>query len=240
MKIKHKLLSGFISISLLILALGFITLTVQNHISDSFQKTAGQLLPGTIALTKVEAELYHSIALALKYVSTGAAKDKKEYQKTLATLKKYKAMHDLYHYHEDHEHLKRVEELVQEVTSLLMRYILLKEEGESQEKLHLARVEIDSLMGHFNSEIKSDVEQHIQEARDSIKTVKQRVDSSRNLIVVSSAAALFLAVILSIFIAQLISKPIIRLKEATQKIGQGNLDVNKTITSQFSCASLTV
>ena len=90
MKINQKLSYGFLVISFLILVVSYISLTIQRDITKDFQRVGGEILPGTIALTKMEAEFYHILLLMSQSFSGNTINNKKKLEKSLTTLEKYK------------------------------------------------------------------------------------------------------------------------------------------------------
>jgi len=72
------------------------------------------------------------------------------------------------------------------------------------------------------------------------EATKQSVTHSRKLILGSSAAIFFLALVWGFFISRLISKPIKELSEAAGKIGKGQLDIKIEPTSKDEIGQLAI
>ena len=67
MKIKQKLLCGFLAVSLLTLGVSYtVGLVVQQETLESFQEVGGEMMPGNLALARMTSELYHAYLLVLE------------------------------------------------------------------------------------------------------------------------------------------------------------------------------
>ncbi|GAH46076.1 unnamed protein product, partial [marine sediment metagenome] len=197
------------------------------------------MLPGTIELVKLETELYHALFLASKYISGGSSEDKIALEKSLSTMTKYKTKHHYYHFYEDIEHLEKIEEIVQVAGNFITELILLKKKGAGLEDLHILQMRMNKAIGeNLTPLINSYVEHHIREADERVKITKRETTAFRKIMIIASMAILFLALIISFFIAQLISKPIIKLKETSQKITEGNLDYKIEVRSKDEVGEL--
>ncbi|MFH0924416.1 MAG: response regulator [bacterium] len=220
MKIKHKLLSAFLVISLMIAFISYISLIIQGKMADNFQKISGKNLTGAIVLSKIEKELYHSIIFANKYALTGALKDKEEAERALMSFKDYKEAHKLYH----HEHITKADEILEEVASLIKKYIELKDGGGTDRKLEQVKIMIDEKVQEFPYLVTPDIDGHVKEAEDAVIKMRQDIINSRRLLIGPSVASFIIALIMAFFISHLISRPIAGLQKGIEGIASGSLD----------------
>ena len=239
MKINQKLISGFLVVSLLILAVSYISITIQERLTTNFQEIAGEVLPGTVALMNMEANLYHSLVHATKYASTGDIENKKAVETLTADLRKYLTIHRLHHVrHDDPMHIEIIDGKIDTFISFVTEYILLKDKGTSEEELGIVNAKINRIVDDFESWTDPFIKQHLKNSREAIKTTKQDITHAHKLILGSSAIILILALALGFFISRFISKPIIKLTEAAAQIGKGKLDAKIEIESKDEIGEL--
>jgi len=239
MKINQKLISGFFASSLLILAVIYISVTLQERLTTDFQEIAGEVLPGTIALVKMEAELYHSLTSATKYAATGDREVKKDVEYMIADLRKYLTIHKLLHAsHDDPEHMEIIEEKIDTFINFITEYILLKDKGGTEKELNIVKEKINRTVDDFRSSLEPFINQQVEDSRRTVKTARQNIAHTRNLVLGFSAIILILSVILAFFVSRLISRPILKLTEAATQIGKGSLDTKIEIESKDEIGGL--
>ena len=239
MKINQKLISGFFVSSLLILAVIYISVTLQERLTTDFQEIAGEVLPGTIALAKMDAKLYHSLTSATEYAATGDIEVKKDVESMIADLRKHLIIHKLLHAgHDAPEHLEIIEEKIDTFINFITEYILLKDKGGTEKELNIVKEKINRTVDDFRSSLEPFINQQVEDSRRTVKTARQNIAHTRNLVLGFSAIILILSVILAFFVSRLISRPIQKLTEAATQIGKGSLDTKIEIESKDEIGGL--
>ena len=239
MKIDQKIISGFLISSLLILAVTFISLILQERLTTDFQEIAGEVLPGTIALLHMDAELYHSLIAATEYAATGDREVKKNVEVLVANLGKYLTIHKLLHAgHDSPEHMVVIEEKIDTFINFITEYILLKDKGGTEKELDVVKKKINRTVDDFRSSLDPFINQHVEVSRRTAKTARKNIIHTRNLVLGFSTLILILSVILAFFVSRLISRPILQLTEAAAQIGKGSLDTRIAIHSKDEIGGL--
>ncbi len=239
MKINQKLISGFFVSSLLILAVTYLCVTLQERLTKDFQEIAGEVLPGTIALLHMDAELYHSLISAAEYAATGDIEIKKSVELMVADLSKYLTIHKLLHAsHDSSEHMVVIEEKIDTFVNFITEYILLKDKGGTEKELNIVKKKLYRIVDDFRLSLDPFIKQHIEDSRRTVKTAKKNIVYTRNLVLIFSTLILILSVILAFFISRLISRPILKLTEAAAQIGKGSLDTKIEIQSKDEIGEL--
>ncbi|MBU0946076.1 MAG: PAS domain S-box protein [Proteobacteria bacterium] len=239
MKINQKLISGFFVSSLLILSVTYICVTLQERLTTDFQEIAGEVLPGTIALLHMDAELYHSLVSAAEYTATGDIEVKKSVELMIADLSKYLTIHKLLHAgHDSPEHMVVIEEKIDTFVNFITEYILLKDKGGTEKELNIVKKKIYRTVDDFRLLADPFIKEHIEDSRRTVKIAKKNIIHTRNLVLIFSTLILILSVILAFFISRLISRPILKLTEAAAQIGKGSLDTKIEIQSKDEIGEL--
>ena len=239
MRINRKLISGFLLVSLLILAVSYIGIIIHNRVTATFAEIAGEILPGTAALIRMDAALYQAVINANEYASTGNIENKNKVQTLIADLAKQMTIHRLNHAsHEDVEHMDLIEKKVDTFINIITEYILLKDKGGSEKELRIIKARTNKIVNDFTSWSEPFIEQHQKESRETITVVNQQINNTRKIIFFSSAIMLALALATGFFISRLISKPIVILTKAAARIGKGELDTRIKIRSRDEIGEL--
>lgn len=239
MKITQKIISGFLVSSLLILAVTYIYVILQERLTSDFQEISGEVLPGTIALLYMDAELYHSLVAATEYAATGDIEVKKNVEVMIADLSKYLIIHKLLHSgHDSPEHFVLIEEKTKTFINFITEYILLKDKGGTEKELNIVKNKINRIVEEFRHSIDPFINQHIEVSRITAITARKNIAHTRNLVIGSSTLILILSVILAFFISRLISRPILKLTEAAAQIGKGSLDTMIEVHSRDEIGEL--
>ena len=240
MRIKQKLLTGFLLISLLTLGVSYGTgLLVQEETVDAFQLVGEKMLPGNIALARMTAELYHTLVLLAEFEENPTSQIQSEIGESLSNLDAHRTMHILYHHGEtDHTLSIELEKLTQEFSRSVAQHLLLQQKGASRQQLRETRLKIDNLLHQFVESVNPHIEHEFASSHQQIAAIKQKNSRARKILLVVGIAILAFAFLLSFFIAHLISKPLLNLRNAAQEIGSGRLDLVLPVTSNDEVSDL--
>jgi len=237
MKIRQKLLCGFLFVSVLTLGVSYGTgLLVQEETVATFQEVGGEILPGNLSLARMSTELYHTLVLLAQYEETPDKETRAEIEKALATLSTYKTMHVLFHTNEALQ--IRIERLVQDFSRSVAQYLLLLQKGTQGEEVRTARQRINELLNVFIESVNPHIEAEFAQSFQKLAVSKQKTLEARKMLLVAGAAILLLALLLSLFISHLLSKPLLALRDAAREIGGGRLDLTLPVTSRDEISDL--
>jgi len=237
MKLKQKLLSAFLAVSLLTLGVSYgIGFIIQEETIQSFQKVGGELLPGSLALSRMTTELFQTVILALRYGETRDYADRQKVEESLSTLNTFKTMHILYH-HEDKTWSDRLDESIQRFSSYITEYILLINKGEDEKTIQVKQ-KIDDILNDFVSLVNPHIETDFSKSRQGLETAIKRTKNTKKILAVSVVLLLLITFTISLFISHLLSKPILQLRDAALQIGQGKLDIHLRQTSDDEIGEL--
>jgi len=238
MKLNQKLLSGFLTIALLTLIVSYFTgMLVQENTMTNFQEVGGEMLPGNVALARMTTELYNTLVLVARFAEKGNIEDKQKIDKTLSTLSTYKTMHVLYH-REDEAWHAQVDELVQKFSSYITEYLLLIQIEGEKEEMNEVKLKIDEILDDFSSLVNQHFEADFDKSFKKLEATKQQNLKARKLLLGSSIAILIIAFGLSLFMSRLLSRPILKLRNAAMEIGKGRLDIDLQSTSRDEIGEL--
>lgn len=219
MRIKQKLLAGFLFVSLLIFGFSFgISVLVQQKTVATFQEVGGEFLPGNIALSRIETELYHTMVLLNKYEKTPDIYTRHEMETALSNLDTYKTTHDLYHGNDKLS--SQIEKMIQSFSRKVAQYVLLLQKISDKKEKQAVRQSIDSLLEQFTQSLNPSIEESIATSYEKILEVEKMNHHSQNVLLAGGAFILFITFLVSIYIAHLFSRPLQALRDAAQQIGQ--------------------
>ena len=176
MKIKMKIISGFSIVSLLILILTFISYDYQKKALQNFHHIGAELLPGTIAIIKVEASLYKALQAAYSYGETGNLNTRKQLEEDLADIAEYQVAHKLYHDYNLTTEAK-IDEALSEFSRHISQYVLLKDKNAHSSQLLKHKLKIDSIISKFRAQIAPE-----KDIRIATETVKNTLKSHDKII----------------------------------------------------------
>ena len=237
MRIRQKLLASFLFVSILTLGVSYgIGLLVQEETVATFQEVGGEILPGNIALARMTAELYRTLVLLDKYEENPGDQIREEIAKALSSLASHETMHDLFH--TDEQLPVEVEQLVQDFSRSVVQYLLLQQKNASQQEMQATRHKIDLLLDQFTSSINPHIEEEFAASYQKIANVQKKGLQARRILLAVGIAILVFAIVLSLFIANLLSKPLRALRDAAKQIGAGRLDLTLPVTSQDEIGEL--
>ncbi|OOY53730.1 ATP-binding protein [Solemya velum gill symbiont] len=237
MSIRLKLLAGFLLVSLLTLGVSLgISLTVQQKVASLISDVGGKKLPGVIALSRMEADLYQVLFLLERYESDREISIREDIERSLASLGSHQTGHTLYH--DGESFIAFVETFVREFSRATAGYILLLQRGKSAGEIEVARNRIDSLLDRYRQDIIPHLHEDVREGYVKINQIDDINRDSRNVLLISALIIMLLAIFFSAFIATMFARPLASMTEAARKIGSGQLDIEIPVTSKDEIGQL--
>ncbi|OOZ42572.1 ATP-binding protein [Solemya elarraichensis gill symbiont] len=237
MQIRLKLLTGFLLVSLLTLGVSLgISLTVQQKVADMISEVGGRELPGVIALSRMEADLYRVLFLLERYESDQNISTRQEIEKSLALMGSHQTSYSLYDSGE--AFTTYVADFVKEFSRVTVKYLLLLQRDASADELTSTRDRINDLLERYRQHIIPHTEEAVAEAYGEINRIDEINLDSRNVLLISALVIMLLVIFFSAFIATMFARPLASMTVAARKIGSGQLDVEIPVTSKDEIGQL--
>ncbi len=236
MKIRQKIIAGFLAISLLIPLLSYINLRSQQKLLGNFDYLGTEMLPRTIAMIKIEAELYSALMATMLYGQTGDNDSRQEVEKALAGLADYQVIHDLHHSSVMPEMMNEINKILQQFSRQISQYILARKKNSTQKQLSELKLEIDKTVTHYKKLVDSDKD--IREAAHLVTVSLKRNDQMISIMMYLSLTIFIIALSFSLFLSRLLSRPLINLNRATLAIADGKFDHRVDETGSDEIAEL--
>ncbi len=234
MRLRDKLLLGFILIALLSLGSGLlIGFKVEDRAYEIFETVGGKSLPGTVAMARTSGTLYRIEYLLHEYQAYGSNDILDEIKGALAELNTHHVSHHLYHPHESTEEL-RIDEFSQQVS----HFILSVDRGARRDELDAIMSDIDNYLHQSREGFNSYIEDEMEESVRGVAEVRNIHQSSRRILVVSAVLTLMFTFVLSLLLSHQISKPIRRLTASVRRVGEGELDSHVPVNSRDEIGQL--
>jgi len=245
MKLKQKLIIGFIAVSLLAGIVGFLGLYTTNHIINSFE--SGEEHFGSIIEASNEVSSYAKRAEghAILFLTFHNESDRQKFSIRITSLfEQISIIDNKINNTEARKVLDDIKSKTEELQSI----------GESLFEIYdyetrtIGRFEYENheeLIRRFDdvaAEIRSDglelarIELDLKSEQEQM--AKENAAYLYNIILILSLFAVFGALVLGFVIAQNIANPILKLKETAMDIGKGNLDTRLEIESDDEIGDL--
>ena len=112
-----------------------------------FKEVAGKEFPGNLALSRLTAELYHTLVLLDKYASSQDSQLREEIEKALSALDTHKTTHALFD--KNNDNLLEIELLVQDFSRLVTQYLLAIQRHTGKQYTDSIHKKLDLLLNTF-------------------------------------------------------------------------------------------
>jgi len=241
MKIKHKLILGFLTVTILVAVVGYVGVSNIKQTGEGFEYAEKMEMPSLIAALEIESAARQASIKAIEYSLRNEKSDKK---KTFEALGKLENHYNTLEKAEkeqavikgespnEAERIKAISNWIDKLKAKVKEYVALTDQDlsienlfDKEEELHKARKELIHLLYEQKDH------EH-EELHQSIAITKNNIARGINTISTLGLVSAFLAFLIGFFITRSISKPIQELKNATDEIGKGNLDSIVFISSK--------
>lgn len=258
MKMKMKFISGFLGVASLVAMLGVVNLNSQNNVNKQFNEVTQEVVPELIALEQIkilslrmmsEAYSYALIKSELhghdqinidRYQITEAKvnyenslEQRDEFEEARGSLAKLLA--ELEVNSKDLEIQIMAERLYivyRKLYQLSAQIIWLKQENIYGEDIIAARQQLEIIEEKFLETVNQAISFELQELERENNKANQVAKDSQLINLTAVVAVIMMSLTLGIILAERITKPIILLKEAAVKIGQGKFDTKVNIKTE--------
>ncbi len=238
MGIRKKLLISFLFISLLAVGSSYwVGFYIQNKALNVFEEIGGQVLPGSIAISRLSAEFYRVEFLLDDYEKRRSEELRNKINLALASLASYQLEHQLFHPLDDSE--IQVERLTQQYSQLVTQYLLLSEDTNAadNELTTLAR-QIHTVVETFTNGVAPHIESDIVDSYRQVAEIGKVGPQSRRLLTVSAIVIVVFATVLSLYISNLFSRQLKRLRDMSLRVAQGHFGERTAVHSRDEIGEL--
>ncbi len=202
MKVHKKLLFGFITLTVLPLLINFfVGVTIQRETVRNFQEIAGEMFPGSVALSRMMTELYHTRALVQSYDASRSAHDRDALENSVAALDAYNIMQLVYQKKQDEEQ-EYADDAVRKITRLVAQFILLINKNADEEELSKIKLKIDETLTKFVTSMESHIEEDVVKSFKKIEETRQKNINARNLLISVGIVIVGIALLLCFFVSR--------------------------------------
>ncbi len=237
MTIRKKLIISFLGVIFLVTITEYINFNIQKKVLSRFQYTIEDQILGNISLVGMESEMYRVMFCMNDYLDNGDEKNKKKIEHILKNIEKYKVIHEVYHSHHE-EYLKQIDQKIDEFVSLIMQIINTYPKDLSSEKIYLLRRKLHNNISNLSKIIEPLVKDHMKKALITEKVIEDKIIYVHESLWKLEIGILLIILIWGIIISYYISSPILKLAEAAEQIGKGNLEVKIDIDSKDEIGEL--
>jgi len=255
MKISIKLISGFLTVALLVGVIGYFGFTGTQGVFESFDVIADETAPELSILGKIEAEVHRLQLEAVHFALISAeAQEEEAAAALLEELEEFdetnkeldeaiKALEEIEGAEEEHEAAEeelqgKIKETKEELYNAALALINAKKEGKSGQEILDLIEELEEIEEEFDELIDSRISAETTELEERDEIADKLAASTTNLILIVGSIALLLAVGLGLYISHSISKPIKELTKASEKLKKGNLNYKIDVKSSDEIGQL--
>ena len=225
MRINQKLMTIFLLLSFLILAVSITSIKVQKIINENFKIYTEEVMPSIVAITKAESEGHHAEKFATQYITTGKIEYKEKALKSLRNLTGCLAEHKLYHIRfDDPKFLKRLDNRAESFIYRTIQYLLMKDKGASEEELRILETKVNNEIQVLESLIHPHIEEDIEDAKELKETLKQKNIKTFFIILCAMVLFIVISMICGFITFYSISKPLKELTKYIKVVSTGRLD----------------
>jgi len=224
MKIKNKLLLIYLIFFVGIVSIAFINLNSQKRMSQEISIYSKLLIPGILAINKIDAEMLKVRQYTLEYRETLNVEYFKKARESLHKVTKYLLAHKVYHYnHHQNDEFYKVEDVINSLVNHATEYLLLAQKGGSKEKLLVISQVFDKEFKEYEYLISPIMSNDIKEFQEIAENFERKRVKLFTLIIGILLVGLIVLSFLSFTIMKSITSPINNLLFNIKSISKGNI-----------------
>lgn len=249
MKIRTKLILGYLMVGLLFGAVGYVVFNTINTIESEYHDVVDQTVPVIIALhdLRFRSERIATVTSEFVFIITEAQVEGKEVsaeeivheelelelakERYNTTLKEYEDLVNRF-FPEEKELLENIRSAGEELQKASAELIDLKKQGVVGSKILEKEEEFEEDQKAFLKAIDIALAHEDEELAERKGNVESAIHTGIITIIIVGTLAVIISFINGISIFQSVSKPITKLKDAAVKIGRGKLDTRIDIKSK--------
>lgn len=241
MKIRQKLILGFLVITVIVGIVGYIGFHSSQEITGIYDEIVDETAPALLALGEIKANVNRIQQEAVSFVllqsesgqTTQAEKEVEELQEAKETLEKWEAeLAKVADNEKEKEFVEQIDKNEQTIYNLAMSLVNVTTEGKSRQNILVLKEEFEEKEGNFNDLIATVIEHEISDLHQGDEAADKLASHATSLIVAISLAAVILAITGGYLISRTISNPIEKLRDAAIEIGRGDFSQRAQVESK--------
>jgi PAS domain S-box-containing protein len=248
MKLKNKFVAGFLTVSSLVALLGIVNIRTRQDVNSKFNKIIEKTTPELIALEQVKVASLRMMTEASSYALIQAEsqqsvissnnkneeeEEKEEFEEAYKELEQWlsqiKVLSDTPERKNVYEKLTQGKQKLYQTGQELIN---LKQKGIKGNDIILKREEFEEAEEEFLEVIQQAIKNNLEALKDENQNANISANYSIAINLIAIIAVIVLSLILGLILAEKITKPIIQLKDAATKIGQGDFDTRVDINTK--------
>ena len=247
LRIRAKATIGFSVIASLIGVVGYISVTTFRRVGEVNEELQAYIVPGAIAMAEMDGLVSELRGWTLSYILWGDTERRGKLisvwlENTQKLLREAAETHYKHERHIGDNEKADAQRLIDEVNILISASEEITkardETGESDMTPEKMREGFYVAMSPLLKHLKKHKAVHMQELENAHEAVTRAHASGKRGISISVVVVFVLALSIGLFISRSISKPIIKLRNAVGKVGQGMLDTQIEIRSRDEIGQL--
>lgn len=241
MKIRQKLILGFLVITVIVGIVGYIGFHSSQEITGIYDEIVDETAPALLALGEIKANVNRIQQEAVSFVllqsesgqTTQAEKEVEELQEAKETLEKWEAeLAKVADNEKEKEFVEQIDKNEQTIYNLAMSLVNVTTEGKSRQNILVLKEEFEEKEKNFNDLIATVIEHEISDLHQGDEAADKLASHATSLIVAISLAAVILAITGGYLISRTISNPIEKLRDAAIEIGRGDFSQRAQVESK--------
>ncbi len=249
MKVALKLIVGFLVVSLLVGVAGYIGISATEQIHHEFDKVVEETTPLKAALEDVRFAGLRIVSSTsefalIKSETQGQGQGQEELELVREGKELYNTNFGNYEnlvnkfFPEESELAENIRIAGQKLIEKSDEIIELKEKGVSGLEVLEAKKEFEGVETNFLNAVNTAIVHENEELIIRQQDVSLSIINSTNIILIVSAFIIAIGIIMGVFISRSISRPINKLRNVTNEISKGNLDVKIPISGNDEISQL--
>ena len=229
MKISTRLVVGFAIVVGLIIPGAVFSLYTYHQIHEKFEVLKGDIVPGVIAMSEMDAATGEAHRHLMEYLAHPAEEEEnEEAQSILKKLENAGLAHLEYEKHIGQKERGQAAELLTRIrafsSALLGVFELSKQGASSDELLKAERETLHPAATALSKQLKKQKTVHMEELADAKEEVHQAYVTGIGFIVTATICAVLAAIVAAVAVTRSITKPLRVLQEGARQIAIGDLD----------------
>lgn len=241
MKIRQKLILGFLAVAAIVGIVGYIGFHNSQEITEIYDEIVDETTPALLALGEIKSNVnrIHQEAVSFALIrlkseqTAEAEKELEDLQEAKEALEKWEnEFAKVAENEKEKRFVKQIDEHKESIYSLAMLLVNAAIHGKSEHDMLVLKEEFEEKENSFNNFIAKVVRHEMNDLHQGDEAADELANNATNLIIVISLVAVILAISGGYFISKTISKPIEKLKNAAVEIGRGDLSKRAQIESK--------
>jgi methyl-accepting chemotaxis protein len=225
MKLKYVIISGILTLFLLVLLVGYSSYNGLINTGKAFNDVIEYKSPAIMTLHNIESNLFFIVLKTNEYVIAPSNVDLKEFEEVKEKIEQSIIKYEKAEKKEEKEEkiISEIKEKTAQVIALSDEIFKLKDGGASQEILIERIRELEKIRDEFTYKLDKEIGHDSEDLKESYSSVTKIIRKSTNLNIIFSLISLLIASVFVLFIYSSIFKQLSKLINGIKIIGNGNI-----------------